>query len=676
VKDVDFEVEFPKSWSSTAVEIASLKYFRHGETSLRQLVQRVAQTVRQAGEWQGYFDAAQGVIFEEELTAVLIQQIGSFNSPVWFNCGLFPAYKIAGKSECFAWDFEKKKVAAFSTAFIRPQLSACFIQNIEDDLISIFDLVKSEAKLFKYGSGTGTNFSKLRAKGESIAGGPGTPGVLSYLEIFDRAAQVMRSGGTTRRAAKMVVLDADHPEIEEFIQWKVTEERKARVLMAGGFGQGFDSEAFKTVSGQNSNNSIRFTDEFMNKVINDEPWMLTFRTTKQKAKEISARKLFDLACKAAWECADPGVQFHDTIQRHHLCPRSGEIRASNPCSEFLFLDDSACNLASLNLVKFLKPDGSFDWNAFEKGCRLFLIAQEILVDYASYPTEKIAEMSHRYRPLGLGFANLGGLLMRLAIPYDSEAAAEWTSAVTASMHFTALRASAELAEEKGAFDGFEHDRISALSALHQHLSALENLKLKSEFAAPLKNIRMQAIETFEKIGRTGLRNAQVTLIAPTGTIGLFMDCDTLGIEPDFSLVKIKNLVGGQTLRLINTSVGPALKKLGYSPKQIQEVEAHLVAKGTLIGAPHLKEADLPIFDTAVPNPDRIERLISWQGHLRIMAAAQPFLSGGISKTVNLPKNATVETVREVYMSAWKQGLKCVAVYRDGSKALQPLCLDC
>jgi ribonucleoside-diphosphate reductase alpha chain len=328
------------------------------------------------------------------------------------------------------------------------------------------------------------------------------------------------------------------------------------------------------------------------------------------------------------------------------------------------------------LVKFLKPDGTFDWQAFESGCRLLLIAQEILVDYASYPTEKIAENSHRYRPLGLGFANLGGLLMRMGIPYDSEQAAAWTSAVTATMHFTALQESAELAELKGAFDGFEHDRTSALNALHQHLSSLETLKLEGDLGLIVQRLRRSAVETLERIGRNGLRNAQVTLIAPTGTIGLFMDCDTLGIEPDFALVKMKNLVGGQTLRLVNSSVGPALKKLGYPMTHIQQIEKHLLASGTLAGAPYLKESDFAVFDTAVPNPEWPERFISWQGHLRIMSAAQPFLSGGISKTVNLPRNASVETVKEVYMSAWKQGLKSISIYRDGSKALQPLCLDC
>lgn len=676
VADVKDEVEFPTTWSSTAAEIASLKYFRRGERSLKELVHRVAHTIRLAGEWQGYFNQAQGEIFEDELTALLVNQIGSFNSPVWFNCGLFPSYQTAGSSECFAWDFEKRRVSPLSSAYIRPQLSACFIQNVEDHLISIFDLVKSEAKLFKYGSGTGTNFSKLRAKGESIDGGAGSPGVISYLEIFDRAAQVMRSGGTTRRAAKMVVLDADHPEIEDFIQWKVMEERKARVLMAGGFGTGFDSEAFKTVSGQNSNNSIRFTDEFMRKVLNDETWTLRYRTSGLPAKEVSAKKLFDMVCKAAWECADPGVQFHDTIQRHHLVPRAGSIRASNPCSEFLFLDDSACNLASLNLVKFLRDDGSFDWEAFEKGCRLLLIAQEILVDYASYPTTEIANNSHLYRPLGLGYANLGGLLMRMAIPYGSERAAHWTAAITADMHFSALAASVELAERKGPFEGLHEDRASSLQALHHHVDAIENWKFDPELEAVGQKLRLKASQTMERAGHSGIRNAQVTLIAPTGTIGLFMDCDTLGIEPDFSLVKIKKLVGGQTLRLVNGSVGSALKKLGYSKAQVEAVEQHLVRTGTLSGAPHLKDADLPVFDTAVPSPDRPERMISWQGHLRIMAAAQPFLSGGISKTVNLPKNATVDTVCEVYLSAWKQGLKCVAIYRDGSKALQPLCLDC
>ncbi len=673
--DIQKEVEFPADWSSTAAEIAALKYFRN-ESSLRQLIHRVARTVRHAGEWQGYFSGESANIFEGELTSLLIHQIGSFNSPVWFNCGLFSTYGWAGKSDAFAWDLEKQKVTEISTAYIRLQLSACFIQNVEDDLLSIFDLLKNEAKLFKYGSGTGTNFSKLRSRGEAIEGGTGTPGVLSYLEIFDRAAQVMRSGGTTRRAAKMVVLDADHPEIEDFIHWKVNEERKARVLMAGGFGSGFDSEAFRSVSGQNSNNSIRVTDDFMRRRAKGESWPLTYRTSGKIAREVRADQLFESICKAAWECADPGLQFHDTIQRYHVVPRAGEIRASNPCSEFLFLDDSACNLASLNLAKFWDGKSGFDWSAFEKACRIFFLAQEILVDYASYPTRKIAENSHRFRPLGLGFANLGGLLMRMAIPYDSVKAAEWTSLITATLHFVALRTSVDMAELKGAFDGFHEDRASTLQVMHFHREALEKLSLDSELHGQWERIKLETTQTVERAGHYGLRNAQLSLIAPTGTIGLFMDCDTLGIEPDFSLVKVKHLVGGQILKLVNKAVGPALARMGYLESQIKEIEQHLLKNGVLSGAPHLNEKDLNVFDTAMPAPDRPERMVSWQGHLRIMTAAQPFLSGGISKTVNLPRNASVETVRDVYLSAWDQGLKCISIYRDGSKALQPLCLDC
>jgi ribonucleoside-diphosphate reductase alpha chain len=674
VGDRGFEVEFPESWSATAAEIACSKYFRKGETSLKHLIHRVAHTIREAGEWQGYFaDAENADIFEEELTALLVNQIGAFNSPVWFNCGLFPAYGSAGKADAYAWDFEKKKIGRLTTAFIRPQLSACFIQRIDDDLLSIFDLLRNEAKLFKYGSGTGTNFSPLRAKGESIDGGPGTPGLLSYLEIFDRAAQVMRSGGTTRRAAKMVVLDADHPEILEFIQWKVSEERKARVLVAAGYSTGFDGEAFRTISGQNSNNSVRLTDEFMQKVKDGGEWELKWRTNGNVSAKLSAGDLFDKLCKAAWECADPGVQFHDTIQKHHMCPSAGAICASNPCSEFLFLDDSACNLASLNLVKFFK-DGRFDWDSFEKANRLFFIAQDIIVDYASYPTEEIAENSHRYRPLGLGYANLGGLLMQMAIPYDSELAAEWTAMITAKMHFTAMQASCDLAKHKAPFEGFEKDREACGRVLKIHLSDLEKLTVTADL--PLEALKKKARTVVEEAAKTGLRNAQLTLLAPTGTIGLFMDCDTLGIEPDFALLKVKNLVGGQVLKLANQSVEKALTRLGYQAPEKKMILDHLVQNGSLVGAPNLKPEHLSIFDTAVPPTNHKERLISWRGHLRIMAAAQPFLSGGISKTVNLPRNATAEDVKAVYLSAYERGLKSVSVYVDGAKSLQPLCLDC
>lgn len=431
--------------------------------------------------------------------------------------------------------------------------------------------------------------------------------------------------------------------------------------MAAGFSGGFDGESFSTVSGQNSNNSVRLTEQFMRKALNGEPWDLIYRTSGKTAATVPANALFDQICQAAWECADPGIQFHDAIEKFNPVKRAGVIRASNPCSEFLFLDDSACNLASINLVKFLGKSG-FDFERFQKACRVLLLAQDIIVDYASYPTPQIAENSHRYRPLGLGFANLGGLLMQMGIPYESDAASTLTAHLTAEMHFSALEMSCELSEKLGAFEGFHEDKLSTLEVVHRHLSSVESQP---------SDLKQRAHTIVERIGRSGLRNAQLTLIAPTGTIGLFMDCDTLGIEPDFALVKMKSLVGGPTLRMINKSVAPALRRLGYLESEILSTEKNLVESGRLIG---VRQEHLAVFDTAMPSDSG--RFISWQGHLNIMAAAQPFLSGGISKTVNLPKSATVGDIKQVFLAAYHMGLKAISVYRDGAKTLQPLCLDC
>lgn len=670
-------VEAPAQWSETAIEIAATKYFRRrgvsdstsGETSVRQLIFRVVRTIRMAGEWQGYFKKAQAQIFEDELTHILLSQRASFNSPVYFNVGLFPSYGIAGHGENFVINRKSGKAQAHSTAYIHPQASACFIQDVKDDLLGIFDLLKSEAKLFKYGSGTGTNFSTLRGKGESLEGGGESTGLISYLEIFDKAAQAIKSGGTTRRAAKMVVVDADHPEIMDFIQWKMLEERKARVLLANGYSGGMDGEAFRTISGQNSNNSINLTDEFLNAATNNQMWSLRARKDSRVTQELPAQEVLRSIARAAWECADPGVQFHDTIQRWHLCPQSGKIRSSNPCSEYMFLDNSACNLASLNLAAFHdQKSNDIQWTDFKQTVKIMLLAQEILVDYASYPTSTICENSHCFRPLGLGYANLGGLLMRMAIPYDSEAAAAVTAKITAAMHGLSLLTSAEMAQTYGAFKGWAENRADALEVLDMHTKASRSISVPW--------IEQAFAQARTLSGKTGLRNAQVTLLAPTGTIGLLMDCDTLGIEPDFALVKRKSLAGGGELRLVNQSVSIALQRLGYSDAQIQQMIAHIEEHGTMGGAPSLKSEHLPVFDCAVPPQRYPERRISPEGHLRIMAAAQPFLSGAISKTLNLPTSTTIEEVEAIFLRAWKLGLKALAIYRDGSKALQPLCAEC
>jgi ribonucleoside-diphosphate reductase alpha chain len=669
-------VEAPAAWSETAVEIAATKYFRRQENSVRQLIHRVARTVRLAGEWQKVFTSQeQPQIFEDELKHILLHQMASFNSPVYFNVGLFPLYGVLGGGE----NYIHSQPQPLSSSYVHPQASACFIQDVRDDLLSIFDLLKSEAKLFKYGSGTGTNFSRLRAKGEALEGGGESTGLISYLEIYDKAAQAIKSGGTTRRAAKMVVLDADHPEILEFIRWKMLEERKARVLLANGYSGGMEGEAFRTVSGQNSNNSVRVTDDFLKRAIGGGTWTLKARKGGRPVSEIPARDLLKEMARAAWECADPGIQYHDTIQKWHMCPRSGEIRSSNPCSEYMFLDDSACNLASLNLAAFLDPNkNDLDWAAFKQAVRVMLFAQEILVDYSSYPTKKIADNSHRFRPLGLGYANLGGMLMRMGIPYESEAAARWTTKITAAMHALALETSQKMAEAQGAFEGWAENKIEALAVLEQHAKAWreQNPAANSLGGEEDDWIGKTFARTLTAAAQSGLRNAQVTLIAPTGTIGLFMDCDTLGIEPDFSLIKRKTLASGGEFRLVNRSVGEGLKRLGYSAHEIAAIENHIATTGGAAGAKELKQEHLSVFDCAVSPARYPERRISPGAHLQIMAAAQPFLSGAISKTINLPASTTVEEIEKLFLDGWKLGLKSLAVYRDGSKALQPLCAEC
>lgn len=678
------EVEAPEAWSETATEIAALKYFRQrgvgpsgkGETSVRQLIGRVTSALALASEWQGHLTGAGLATFCDEVEHILLNQIASFNSPVYFNVGIFPSYGVLGRAENFVYDPKSQAAVPLTSAYLHPQASACFIQDIQDDLISIFDLLKNEAKLFKYGSGTGTNFSKLRAKGEPLDQGGESTGLISYLEVFDKAAHAIKSGGTTRRAAKMVVLDVDHPEALEFIRWKMLEERKARVLIAAGYSGGMEGEAFTTISGQNANNSVRVTDDFINRALRGENWNLIARKTGAVVQTLPAKDIWREIARAAWECADPGMHYADTIQKWHLCKASGEIRSSNPCSEYLFLDNSACNLASINLAKFITdknvdpshPD-CFDWKSFTHTARVMLFAQEIMVDYASYPTAKIAENSHRFRPLGLGYANLGGFLMRLGIPYESDLAQLWTRRITAAMHVLALEASAQMAEQLGAFAGWKENRESALEVLEHHRKAWKEV-------GDLPWVTQAFDRVLPFVEKHGLHNAQVTLIAPTGTIGLLMDCDTLGIEPEFALMKRKTLAGGGELRLVNQSVQAALLRLGYTDSATSAIENFIRENGHPVGAPGLRPEHLPVFDCAVPPKVAPERCISPQGHLQIMAAAQPFLSGGISKTINLPNRATVEDVEKVFLDGWRLGLKALAIYRDGSKTLQPLCAEC
>jgi ribonucleoside-diphosphate reductase alpha chain len=792
--------EIPSTWSQLATDIVISKYFRkaglhgdpkRGEKSVREVVYRIAHTIRDAADkFGGYFATkADADAFEAELSFLMVNQCGAFNSPVWFNCGLWAQYGITGSGGNWAAavpglsthghhanganakDAKDNKrsqtTQVFETknAYERPQCSACFIQASSDDLMGIYELVKSEARLFKYGSGTGSNFSSIRGRQEKLSGGGTSSGLMSFLEVFDRAAGATKSGGTTRRAAKMVCLDMDHPEIVDFINWKVREEKKVHALINAGYSADFNGEAYKTVSGQNSNNSVRVTDEFMKQVQAGGKWQTIMRTTGEVCETLDAKDLWNQIAKAAWGCADPGVQYDSTINRWHTCPNSGKINASNPCSEYMFLDDTACNLSSINLTKFLKEsdDGlqSFDVEGFRHACRIFFMAQEILVDLSSYPTKDIARNSHDYRPLGLGYANLGSLLMQMGVPYDSDEGRAIAAALTAIMCGKGYAASAEMAATKGAFVGFAKNREPMLKVMHMHRDAAYGIN-RDKCPPALYRAACEDWDRAVQLGEQhGYRNAQATVLAPTGTIGLLMDCDTTGVEPDFALVKFKKLAGGGYFKIVNQSVPSALKKLGYSASEIQEIVAyvsgtntllaapnvnrkslkergltdaelakaeaslpglfdldsafapwvlgeecferlgitkearsvrgfsllktlgftqpeideatdHIIGRMTIEGAPYLKPSHYPVFDCANRCGKTGQRFLPAMSHVHMMAAVQPFLSGAISKTVNLPNDATVEEVAEVYEEGWRLGLKAVALYRDGCKASQPL----
>lgn len=666
------KVEAPEGWSQLAVDIAASKYFRKSgvpgkgsEKSVRQMIRRVTTRLARAGREQGHLDAHSERRFEGRLRELLLLQKGLFNSPVWFNYGLAQAYGLRGESRCWRWDPRARKVVESADPYPHPQVSACFIQKIDDSLESIFELAKTEARLFKYGSGSGTNFSTLRSRFESLEGGGKSSGLIAFLDVLDRGAGSVKSGGTTRRAAKMVILDVDHPEIEDFIRWKAREEKKARALMQAGFGSEFESEAYRTVSGQNANNSVRVTDRFMRAVERGGEWALRARRPAGRVlRKVNARTLWREIAEAAWACADPGVQFHDTVNRWHTCPRAGSIRASNPCSEYMFLDDSACNLASLNLLAFLGPDGSFDLDDFLDAIRVFFLAQEILVDDASYPTPAIALHSHRFRPLGLGIAGLGAFLMRKGIAYDSDEGRAWAAAITALLTGAAYETSALMAKTKGAFDGYAANRRPMLGVIERHRRALRGIEWK-RVPAGLRERTFAAWDSALDLGRKhGFRNAQATVIAPTGTIGLVMDSETTGIEPEFSLLKKKKLSGGGELRILSPSLLAALKGLGYSATDIEEIRLFVEMSGSLAEYPRIRDEHRAVLATALD--------LSPEGHLRMMAALQPFVSGAISKTVNMPASSTIEDVSELYRRAWKLGLKSVAIYRDGSKGSQPL----
>ncbi len=672
------QVEVPKSWSMLATNVVSSKYFYGAmhtderEYSVRQLVHRVARTIADWGLKDGYFSHAdEANVFYEELAFLCVNQYGSFNSPVWFNVGLYDQYGHTAPSESsYAWNPETGCCELAGDTYKRPQASACFIQSVDDNMEDIMRLASTEAMLFKHGSGTGTDLSTLRSSHEKLSGG-GTPsGPLSFMRVYDQVAGAIKSGGKTRRAAKMQSLKIQHPDIADFINCKLREEKKAWALIDQGYDGSFGGEAYDSVMFQNANTSVRVTDDFMSAVENDGEWQTRAVISGEPVQTLKARTLMQQIAEAAHVCGDPGLQYDSTINRWHTCKASGPINASNPCSEYMFLDDSACNLASINLLKFVDQDGVFQVERFKHAVRIFITAQEILVDSASYPTERIATHSHAYRPLGLGYANLGALLMRLGLAYDSDPGRAYAGAVTALMTGHAYTVSQDLAGVQGPFDGWKENAKSMADVMRMHRDAVADI----DPALAPENIRIAARDCWERVvskADKGFRNAQVTVLAPTGTIGFMMDCDTTGVEPDIALVKYKQLAGGGMMKIVNRTLSPALVKLGYTANETEAIVKYVDVNDTIEGAPNLKLEHLPVFDCAF-KPVKGERSIPYMAHLRMMSAVQPFLSGAISKTVNLPQEATPGDIMQTYMEGWKLGLKAVAVYRDGSKRTQPL----
>ena len=668
------DCEFPGTWSQLAVNVVASKYFfgepntPQREKSMRQVIHRVSRTITDWGFDDGYFASRNDAEnFYRDLTWLLLHQYGSFNSPVWFNVGLYTQYDIRGGKCTWHWEDRAGEARQPENSYEYPQASACFIQSVEDNMEAIMDLARSEAMLFKFGSGTGTDLSTIRSSMEKLAGGGKPSGPLSFMRVYDQIAAVVKSGGKTRRAAKMQSLKVTHPDIMEFIDCKMREEEKAKILMRQGLSH---EDAYSSILYQNANLSVRLTDDFMHAVKEDKTWSTRWVTdSTKKGPEYPAREVFDKIANTAWACGDPGVQYDTTINRWHTTPNSGRINASNPCSEYMSLDDTACNLASINLMKFRQEDGLFDAERLIHASRIFFIAQEILVDRASYPIKRIAENSHKFRAIGLGYSNLGSLIMSLGLPYDSDEARGLCSVVTALLHGAAYQTSAELANIVGSFDAFSRNREPMLRVIDMHWESVNKI---GTCPAYLKKRAQKLWDNVRNSGsRHGFRNAQATVLAPTGTISFMMDCDTTGIEPDIALVKYKQLAGGGTLKMVNNTVPFALKTLGYGDEEIAGIVGHIQEKGTLHEAPHLIDAHLPVFDCAFPTPGS-ERCIPWDAHVKMMAAAQPFISGAISKTVNMPNNATVEDIANAYMMAWELGLKAIAVYRDGSKGAQPL----
>jgi len=667
------DVEVPADWSQTATNIVASKYF-HGklgsperEWSVAQLIHRVVDTITEWGWSGGYFrERADAENFRDELAHLMLHQKAAFNSPVWFNVGVKEA-----RGYGYYYDAATDSIRKLTPDVQKPQCSACFINSVADSLESILELAKTEGMLFKWGSGTGTNLSTLREENAVLSGGGRASGPLSFMKGFDAFAGVIKSGGKTRRAAKMVILNIDHPDVDKFIWAKAKEEKKAQVLVEAGYDASLDGEAYSSIFFQNANNSVRATDDFMQAVLEDGDWWTRSVVNGQPVKRFKARELLKQIAQATWECGDPGMQFDTTVNRWNPCKKTVRINASNPCSEYMFADDSACNLASLNLMKFLGPDGQFDVEAFRHAVETMILAQEIIVDSASYPTEKIAKNSHDYRPLGLGFANLGAMLMSLGIPYDSDRGRDWAGAITAVMCGQAYLTSSRIAEAAGPFPAYGPNEETFLEVIRMHGEAVGRIR-KENVPAALYEAAAECWQAAYESGKQwGYRNAQVTVIAPTGTIGFMMDCDTTGIEPDLALVKYKKLVGGGVIKIVNTTVPQALIRLGYTPEQVERIVAHIDATGTIEGAPHLKEEHLAVFDCSL-RPQNGRRFIHHMGHLRMMAAVQPFISGAISKTINMPEDSTVDDIMNAYLESWRLGLKAVAIYRDNSKRVQPL----
>ena len=697
------DVEVPKDWSMTATNIVASKYL-HGklntpdrETGVRQLVSRVAETIRDWGHAQGYFRTADdAVTFHDELVHILVRQYAAFNSPVWFNVGC-DRIEPNSDGQSWHWNAAKQQVEFGLTGYSKPQCSACFINSVKDSLDSILTLAKTEGMLFKWGSGTGTNLSPLRGSTETLSGGGTASGPLSFMKGFDAFAGVIKSGGKTRRAAKMVILNVDHPDIMDFVECKMKEEAKAHALVAMGYdGSHPDSDAYSSIFFQNANNSVRVTDDFMYAVVRDTDYSTRSVTDHSVVQTYKAKDLLHKISEATWHCGDPGMQYDTTVNRWHTSKNTARINASNPCSEYMFLDDSACNLASLNLLKFA-PNGTFDVEAYRHAVDILITAQEILVDNAGYPTQAIMANSHDYRPLGLGYANLGALLMAAGHPYDSDAGRDYAACVTAIMCGEAYLQSSRIAEQceplvpateptkktlaetnlgsntmpGGACPGWYINREPFLDVIRMHRASVNGINkgnVPTNLYEASKQCWDEALQHGEK---HGYRNSQVTVLAPTGTIGFMMDCDTTGIEPDLALVKYKKLVGGGMIKIVNNTVPTALFKLGYTHEQTDAIVSYIDATGTIEGAPHIKDDDLAVFDCSF-KPAKGTRSIHYTGHLRMMAAAQPFISGAISKTVNLPENATIDDIMDAYLQAWKLGLKAVAIYRDGCKKSQPL----